>query len=255
MSIDISKLNIGLTIISVLILFGITLIIVLVAYLRNRHNFFLQERELLKAQHDQILLQSQLEIQEQAFNDISDEIHDNIGQVLSLVRLNLNTMKPGTEIDKFKASDELLEKAIHDLRLLSHTLNGRQILLDGFETSVRKMLSSVEQTGKFKVEIDLQSGIEHLNGEKTLVVFRIIQEVINNILKHSQASLLKFQITRNTKGTSITLSDNGIGFSPEARLGLGLQNLRHRATLINAILEIRSVPGAGTTVSLQLQDE
>jgi signal transduction histidine kinase len=108
-----------------------------------------QEKEEMRNRFERTLLKTQLEIQEQAFSYISQEIHDNIGQVLSLVRLNLNTLGNAPQMEqKVEQTDELLGKAIKDLRDLSHNLQNNRIHDIGIVESIRQLLASLEKTGQ-----------------------------------------------------------------------------------------------------------
>ena len=99
----------------------------------------------MNIEFEQTLLKSKLEIQELTFNDISREIHDNIGQVLSLVRINLNTLKAPEDMDKVNLMDELMGKAITDLRSLSHSLDADLIRNKGWMVAVAKLLNDLQK--------------------------------------------------------------------------------------------------------------
>lgn len=223
-SVDISKLNTALIIICGIVLLLIILLVFFVVLLRKRHNFFLKEKELMQARYEQVLLQSQLEIQEQAFTQISSEIHDNIGQLLSLVRININTLTNQEDAEKIKFTDEILGKAIADLRHLSHNLHTDHIVKEGFTAAAQNLLSGLAQTKLYKTELSSTDDLSDLSDEKILILFRIVQEAINNIVKHAQASAIKIEIQQTNSGRRINIIDDGIGMiSNVDSKGLGLK--------------------------------
>jgi signal transduction histidine kinase len=222
----------------------------------KRKNKLLLERERMSIQFEQTLLQSQLEIQEQTFTDISREIHDNIGQVLSLVRLNLNTLNAPADQDKLNLMDGLMEKALADLRNLSHSLDGDYIRNNGWAEPVTKLLHDLQSTGKYTTQIDLGENLPHLGNEKPIILFRMIQEVINNIIKHAAADTIKLEAQKENGKLVITILDNGKGFNTQtASAGSGLRNLEKRSKMINADLSVSSERGNGTRVIISIQTE
>jgi len=202
------------------------------------------------------LLHSQLEIQEQTLKNISQEIHDNIGQTLSLVKLNLNTIDlhkgEGSE-EKILYSKELVSKAIVDLRNISRSLNTDAILSGGLIKAIETELNIINNAGSLKGDLIITGHKSRLDPRNELILFRIVQEAINNIIKHSGASLITVRIIFTEGQLAIKISDNGSGFDSNlaASDGSGLRNMRNRAELIGGSFEIYSGPG-GTTISVNL---
>jgi signal transduction histidine kinase len=250
MSFDISQLNTALIIICGIVLFIITVLIFFIVMLRKRNNYYLKEKELLQARFEKVLLQSQLEIQEQSFTQISAEIHDNIGQVLSLVRLNLNTQDFSGDAVKVQDTDELLGKAIADLRSLSHNLNTSHIIKAGFKNSVSFLLKSLEQTSVFTTGFHAEDDLNDLPNDKTLILFRIVQEAINNIVKHAEATKISISIKKGENNSrKIIISDNGKGIKEgSVKSGLGMTNMKQRSNLIGAGLAFENNPDGGTSI-------
>jgi signal transduction histidine kinase len=252
MPIDLTTMSNALIIICGTIILMVTILVFFIALSRKRHNFFLQEKELLKSQHSEMLLLSQLEIQEQTSKQISYEIHDNIGQMLSLARLNLNSLKC-EDITRLNTTDALLGSVIADLRNLSHLLNKDVILEKGLEVAVQQLLTSIQKTGKIKTAFESQITLE-LTDDTSIVVFRIIQESINNIIRHAEADTITVLFSDIGGTTRISIVDNGKGFQPENVLklggGTGLKNMLMRAKMIGAGIEIVSTPNNGTTIHI-----
>lgn len=208
----------------------------------------------LKSTFEHTLLQSQLEIQEQVFTHISQEVHDNIGQVLSLVRLNLKTLGERPVPAKIDYTDELLGKAINDLRSLTQKLNTNFIKDVGLVEAIRQLMTSIQRSGQFNTFLEIEDPYLQLEDSKSIILFRIVQEAINNIIKHSEATQISIVIRGSELLQSITIADNGKGFDTAAnnqhRAGIGISNMIARSEIINVEINIKSSYGAGTTISI-----
>lgn len=210
----------------------------------------------MNIEFEQTLLKSQLEIQEHTFNDISREIHDNIGQVLSLIRINLNTLKAPDENEKLELMDDLMGKAISDLRSLSHSLDADHIRNNGWTSAVRKLLNDLQKSGKYKTFILIEEELPPLGSDKPIILFRMIQEVVNNIIRHAGADTIWLDARKENDKIEIDIKDNGKGFNAESNSpGVGLQNLKNRSKMINAGLLIKSEPGKGTCITISIKTE
>ena len=238
-----------------ILLLAISAAMIFRIYLK-RKNKLLLEKEIMAARFDQTLLQSKLEIQEQTFSDIGKEIHDNIGQVLSLARINLNTINAPEDVSKITLIDELMDKALTDLRSLSHSLDADIIRKKGWIEMVRKLLSDIQKSGKFETSLQTSENIPTLGNEKPIILFRMLQEMINNIIRHAHASKIEIEARKESDSLVITVRDNGRGFDKETvSAGAGLQNLENRAKMIGADLYIRSESGSGTVITIALKTE
>lgn len=216
-------------------------------YLKRKNKLIL-EKERMSIQFEQTLLRSKLEIQEETFTYIGREIHDNIGQVLSLARINLNTMTPADE-QKVTLIDELMGKALTDLRNLSHSLDADMIRNSGWLKAAERLFNALGKSGTCKVSFAVEENLPNLGPEKPIILFRMIQEIINNIIKHAGAKEIKFQASRKDNQIVVNITDDGKGFDRTVvATGAGLQNLETRAKMIDANLYIHTVPGSGTSV-------
>lgn len=219
------------------------------------------EKEEMKNAFQQTLLQTQLEIQEQTLKNISQEIHDNVGQVLTLAKLNLATTSVAEEAanEKIKTSQQLIGKAIQDLRDLSRSLNTDYVEEMGLVRSIEYELELLHKTGSIDTELNINGRIVKFDKQKELILFRIVQEAIHNIIKHADAKKITAVIHFTNDAMQIVIKDNGKGFdlSPlndagNQSFGLGLRNMNSRATLIGALFSVNSSIGNGTEVVLQL---
>lgn len=236
----------------ILILLAFFIVGFIVEY-RRRRKMFLAEKNEMQNKFEQEQLRSRLEIQEQTFNHISQEIHDNIGQVLSLVRLQINTLGEHVSEEKINITDDLLGKAIKDLRNLSHTLSTDRIKELGIFEFIKQSLIPLEKSGNYKIVFTADSENFTVNNESALIIYRIIQEVLNNILKHAKATEIFINLKSTQNKNHIIIRDNGKGFEKSiinTSEGIGLKNIMARAKLIGATLNVSSAQGCGTTIEI-----
>jgi two-component system NarL family sensor kinase len=225
-----------------------------------------RKRKLLTAQkemhsrHTEALLLTEIEIKEQTLKTISQEIHDNVGQVLSLAKLNLNTLDFDTGVskeEKIEKSIQLVSKAINDLRELSKSLNGDKVADLGLPEAIANELQIIKNTGQFDTRLILQGSPCPLPPNVEMVMFRIVQESLNNAVKHSKAQHITVTIGYDGSQCSVEIVDDGVGFDADqmeaTQTGIGLKNMQSRAQLVNAYFNLESTPGKGTRVILKTQ--
>ncbi len=219
----------------------------------------------MKSSFEKELLNSQLEIQEQTLKNISQEIHDNIGQALTLAKLNLNMMSlenPVQLVQKIGNSKELVSKAINDLRDLSRSLNTDYVEEMGLLRSVEYELEMISKSGTLQTQLQITGQVYRFDRQKELITFRIVQEVLNNIVKHARADSIEVRANYTGDKMELIITDDGEGvdLSPLNRndhsgFGLGIRNMHNRASLIGADFKIMSTIGKGTSVHLILPKE
>ena len=244
---------------AVLIIVGVFIVSFISMYTKS-HNRHLTEKKEMEFKFQQELLQTQLEIQEQTLKNISQEIHDNIGQTLSLAKLNLNRIdarQPEKDGERIIHSRELVGKAIHDLRSLSRNLNTDMILAAGFLPALESEVQQVNRTGAFTASLEISGNPQKLDAKKELILFRIVQEALNNIIKHSGATSLQVRADFREHQFILSISDNGRGFEPSLPgvtqpLGSGLRNMRNRAAMIGGQFNLESNPDQGTLIEITI---
>jgi len=216
---------------------------------QQKQNLHLIEIAQLKVIHENAILQSKIEIQEQTFQNISRDIHDNVGQKLTLAKLQLVSLKGS---DKMQLSDiaAAIGYALDDLRNLSRTLSSDIILQNGLVEAINYEVTQLTKTNLFEIRFELLGENVFLDGKRELILFRIIQEALQNIVKHAKATKVWIVAEYQTDDVIIIIKDNGTGFREAAAKGLGLTNIQTRATLLGGNCEISSQPGYGTTLNL-----
>ena len=235
-----------------IIVIALAVFVVLLAYLfTTRKNKLIQEKQLMKTQFQQELLQTQLEIQEQTLKTISEEIHDNVGQVLSLAKLNLNTFESNSE-QKLQDTKKLISKAINDLRDLSRSMHGDRIAELGLQQSIADELQILQKSGEFETHLKITGEPYKLLPQKEMVLFRIVQEALNNCIKYSKAKNITVALNYEKENFSLSVSDDGIGFDTQTKTGIGLKSMQNRAQLIGGVYTIHSALDSGTTITIEL---
>lgn len=203
-----------------------------------------------------------IESQESERKRIAVELHDSIGQSLIVIRnralMGLNSAdKQERVIAQMEEISESAAETITEVRRISQNLHPYQIEHLGLTTAIETMIENADEasTIEFEKEIDDIDGI--LSKEAEINLYRIVQESINNILKHSEAKRAKIKINKSNEFLNILIEDDGKGFNGQnlslMSSGLGLTGIRERAKMLDANHEITSVEGKGTSVSLQLK--
>jgi two-component system, NarL family, sensor kinase len=242
---------------TIIFLFLVGMVIFFVVLYTKRKNKILNEKRALQNKFEKEILQTQIEIQEQTLTNISQELHDNIGQSLTLAKLNLNTLK-ANEIDqsqeRLTVTKELISTALNNIRDLAKSMLGEKITEIGLEQAIQNELKILQHSGKYKISFQTSEETYSLNPQQELVAFRIVQEALHNIIKHAQATKIDINITHDPSYINISIADNGKGFDfnnlTAATTGVGLKNMQSRAALINAKLNIQSAIFQGTSLSL-----
>lgn len=231
-------------------------IIVLVLVYQKKQSQYLQEKVGLQAAFEKEMLEAQLDMQEQTLKNIAQEIHDNIGQTLSLAKLNLNTIRPEKENapEKIANTRELVSKAITDLRTLSKTLHTEAVLSVGLAEAIALELQLIEKAGVFETSFGVTGIPSPVDPQKELILFRAVQEALNNAIKHSEASQIAVRIHYAPQALQVLVTDNGKGFTPtgvNGSEGSGMRNMRNRAKIIGGTLQVDGSKG-GTEIRLTL---
>ena len=235
-------------------------IVVLVLVYRRKQVEYIHEQNRLKAAFEKELLEAQLEIQEQTLKHVAQEIHDNIGQTLSLVKLNLATIAPEKQngtIEKITTTRELVAKAITDLRTLSKTMHTDTVMAVGLEKAIEMELKYIDKAAVFKTRLAITGQPISLDPQKELILFRTVQEALNNSIKHSSATLIQISLHFTPGQLQLTIQDNGKGFQMDAvekhpENGSGLRNMQNRAKMIGGRLTFDSVNGTTVYITLPI---
>lgn len=248
-----------------LIILGTIIIIIFVAFVvllsflfTTKKNKLIQEKQLLQSQFSQALLQSQIEIQEQTLQQISRELHDNLGHIASIIKINLNTLKLddlNKATTKIEDTKDLTRQLIGDIKSLSVSLNSDRIAKTGLVKALQTEVERLNKTDLFTATFTQTGPVPEIENDKAIILYRMAQEVLNNMVKHSEAKFIQVNLNVQDNLFILAFSDDGKGFDVEEQLksgGSGLTNLEKRAGLINAQLTIYSKPGNGTHIAIEM---
>jgi len=231
-------------------------------YQRRRQK---QERELirLKEEYEQEALRSQLEIQESTMKTIAQELHDNVGQSLSVIKLWMSMAPIAPEHEAYEGvqnSKEMLQKVIREMADLTKSLHTDRITDIGLSEAINFDLISIRRAGILKINFEAEGEEFHFPDQQSIFIFRMYQEMMNNIIKHSRAAHVNVSLFYQGNDTFVMkIRDDGVGFDVQEKKdsgsgssGLGLKSMRNRAKMIGADLAIESEPGKGTTISIKV---
>jgi|GEM_PF-276155 len=179
------------------------------------------------------LIQAQYEVQEQTMQTIGADLHDNIGQLLSLTSLTLNSIEldnAAKSRQKIDAAIDLTIRSIKEMRLLGKLLQGDQLMVLGLPEAIQYEINWLEKSGKYKVSYTDDGEMPAANNpDKDLIIFRIMQEILNNIIKHASATEISIKLEFPEGQLQLEITDNGIGFDsdnlPVEQRGMGLHGL------------------------------
>jgi len=229
-------------------------ILAIIFIYRKKQIAFQEKINNIETIYERNLLNTQLEIQEQTFQHISREIHDNITLSLTLAKLHLHTVdwndKEKTN-EKIDASIDLLRKSISELSDISKSLNANIIIQHGLIQALKEEMQRIRQAGPFQIEFEFTGIPVYFDTQKELIIFRIIQEAFNNIIKHANATQVKLSLHYNETELVIAVNDNGFGFDKqlcEHKGHAGLRNMETRASVLRGNMTIDSQPGKGTSL-------
>lgn len=200
------------------------------------------------------------QLEEERFR-IARELHDTIGQNLLVVQLYAkklserfkNSLEVKCDIDNI---DETVGETVKSIREIIYNLKPRLLEELGLRSAVEELCTNVSEKFNIRNKIFIEDINGELDSNEKLTMYRIIQEAVNNIIKHSEATEFSVQIFNNETNLKMIISDNGVGFSNDrGKLGLGLSNMKERIEYINGNLKIESLPGHGTLLAFEIKKE
>ena len=235
-------------------------------YYRNKQIILKQTEELqsqrikeLEKEKQLISMNSLLKGQEEERSRMARDLHDGLGGMLSGVKLSLEAMKGNYLISEdnaklFTRALEQLDSSIGEMRRVAHNMMPEALVKLGLKQAVQDYCEGVNESNQLKVNCEIHGLEKRLDPTTEIIVYRIIQELLNNIVKHAQASEALVQVMRQEDRLSITVEDNGKGFDPtsvSATHGAGLNNVRSRVDYLKGEMDLRSEPGKGCSIHIE----
>lgn len=255
--------NINAALISGIILL---LFVALLVYrnFRNRHKILKQSEELkmqkiqeLENEKQLIAARSLLQGQEEERTRLARDLHDGVGGLLSGVKLSMSNMKGNFFLSEENALAMnnvfmQLDQSIAELRRVSHNMMPESLIKYGLKEALENYCETLNISGKIKVQLQTYGMEERMEQSNEIVAYRMVQELLNNVIKHADAKNVLIQLVRKQDHFTLTVEDDGKGFDPkEISSGAGLQNIKARAEYLNGTLDIVSSRGEGTSVTIE----
>lgn len=226
---------------------------------KQRQNRAKLERQQLEFAYNSALLKTKIEMQEQALEFVSQEIHDNVGQVLSFSCLQLANIRNAVTNPDAKASLtenlEIIRQAVKELRMLSHSLNTGMIENKDLEEAIEAELSRIRAFSPIKCKLEVDGSATDLHRETRLLVFRVVQEALQNVIKHAGAKSVTIKMAYSSDKLLLRIIDDGKGIDLSSMNGhssLGMTNMHQRAKLLKGELQVSSDGRSGTEVALNI---
>ncbi len=228
--------------------------------LRDRDSL-LQQSRIDQLEKEKQLMASEAIIrgQEEERARMAKDLHDGLGGMLSGVKFSLTNMKTSTILDSdstlvFERAMDMLDHSIQELRRVAHNMMPEVLVKFGLREAVRGFCESIQQTRLVKIDFNAIGISERLQREVEIHSFRIIQELLNNVLRHAKATHVLVQLSLHNDQLFITVEDDGIGFDKNKLSDMnsaGLANIKNRLDLLNGKMEIDSSTN-GTTVEITI---
>ena len=228
-------------------------------HFKNKRKLDQKQLQTIRQEKEIHLLQAMMQGEEKERSRIAKDLHDGVAGMLAAVKMHFNSIALHVggvlQTEGYQQGLNLLDEASQEVRKTSHNLMPEVLLQHGLDEAIRRYCNNVTNSSKLLVQYDSIGELERFVDSFELSVYRIVQELLNNIVKHSKASEAIVQITYQSQLLSITIEDNGIGFSKEGpqKDGMGLKSLQSRVKAMNGKIEFDSTAGQGLNAYLEFE--
>lgn len=241
------KENIVLIVSTLLILLILISLIVLFTVFQKKKNSLVEERKKTQERFEKEITETQIEIREETLRNISWELHDNIGQLLTLAKIQLQSATK----QNINEVSETISKGLSEVRALSKLINPEAIHNINLREAVQLEIDRFNRLNFINSSLILLGDEKEIDKKHSIIIFRILQEFFSNTIKHSRATTLKVSLDYQNDELIIIVKDNGVGFLLEVKKeGIGLLNIKNRAKLICAEAIFSSEKDEGTTLKI-----
>ena len=240
------------------------LIISLLSYRTFKQKQKLQQQRISELELHQQLTTTEavLKGEEQERTRLAKDLHDGLGGLLSGIKYSFTTMKGNLVMtpenhQAFERSMDMLDSSIREMRRVAHNMMPEVLVQFGLDTALNDFCNDINQSGALNVHYQ-SLGLEKasIGGTTAITIYRIVQELINNIMKHASANNAIVQISKTKGQLALTVEDDGKGFDTSIlnkTLGIGWANIQNRVEYLKGKLDINSVPGKGTSVYIEIK--
>jgi len=250
----------NIIIISIIILSALAVIMGILFYRKKQ----IEQQAKLDAEiahQKEIRTKAILDAEEKERRRIAQDLHDGVGQLLSAAKLNLSNLesKITTQTDEQKLAMQnalsLVDDSVKEVRAVSHNMMPNTLIKQGLASAVREFITKLGNAPTLKVDLEIVGLDTRLDNQVETVLYRVIQEIVNNIIKHAKASQISMQLIRHEAELSIMIEDNGVGFDTNQLdnfEGIGLKGIQTRIEFLNGSVHFDSTVGRGTTVIIDI---
>lgn len=232
---------------TVIVLFITVGIILLFTIFQKRKNNLLEEQEKAKKAFEREIAETQIEIREATLRNISWELHDNIGQLLTLAKIQLQNATK----DNIQDVSKTITNGLREVRALSKLINPEAIKNINLEEAIQLEIDRFNRLNFIEAALIVEGDKKPFNEKHSIIIFRILQEFFSNTIKHSKASKLKVHLNYKENQLLIEAQDNGVGFDLASKKeGIGLINIKKRIELIGATFNYNSEKNKGTSINI-----
>lgn len=237
---------------------AICIILLLVAGIYWQSRKVSRQKQLaMRQEQDIALLKALVTGEEKERSRIARELHDGLGGILAAAQMHLSTLETAQVNDrqKLSQSEKLVSSAAEETRRIAHNMLPETLLRLGLDEALKEYSRTITESKLLQVEYESIGIDSRLEASSELAIYRVIQELVNNIIKHAQASHAFIQLHRHNNTLSITIEDNGHGFDTKTiqKEGIGLANIKSRINFLNGSLNIKSDREKGTSVYIEIQ--
>jgi signal transduction histidine kinase len=241
----------------ILIIIVVVGIVLFINQAKMKNINHLTEKKIMEAKHNNELLASQLEMQLQTMQHIGREIHDNVGQKLTLASLytqQLSYENKAPQInDKIESISSIINESLQELRRLSKSLTDDNIAEKDFVTLLSEECNKIKELKKCAIQFTTSHKNINLDYQTKNILLRIVQEFFQNSIKHSNCTLINVNLAISNSTVNLLLIDNGVGFDNTINyIGIGLKNMAKRVEILNGTFELNSKINKGTSLSLNI---
>ncbi len=218
------------------------------------------ELEQKLASEQELRFKQVLEAEENERQRIAADLHDGVGQMMSAAKLNMAAIEsemPFTTQEQKAAYEKvmaLVDESCREVRAVSHNMMPNALLKSGLASAIRTFINQIDSR-IIKIDLYTEGLNERIDPSLETVLYRVVQECVNNVIKHSGANHLDISIIKDDDGISATIEDNGNGFDATDKTkfeGIGLKNITSRISYLKGTVEWDSAPGKGTVVAIHI---
>ncbi len=244
-------------------LIGLVVLIVALAYFISSRNKIKAKARMdaeIASQKD-LRSKAVIEAEEKERRRIAQDLHDGVGQILSAAKLNLSGLESKIKLENdeqtllLKNALDLVNDSVKEVRAVSHNMMPNTLIKLGLASAVREFITKIGSVPNLKIDLQIVGLDDRLDNTVETVLYRVIQEVVSNIIKHANANQISMQLIKHDGELTVMIEDNGVGFDKkkiDSFEGIGLKNIISRVEFLNGNVDFDSTPGQGTTVVIEV---